>query len=105
MTITRLTETMTLNDNDDEVIAVMKKTGAWHQMKSYKMGTDKFIPFGNYLFCWWGSEQDSGFTMFQSTDSSEILTVFNEITNQNTKIKIMDEQQFFNIPPANWSKH
>jgi hypothetical protein len=78
MTIKRLSETLTFNDDDKQIIAVMKKVGAWEKMKpeSLTTGKDRTMILKNYVFQWYDNPNDSGYVSFHSTNPIELFEVF-----------------------------
>jgi hypothetical protein len=85
MTIKRLSETLTVNDNDKQIIETMKKVGAWEKMKpeSLTAGKDRTLICNNYVFQWYDNPDDSGYISFHSTNPIELFEVF---TKLNTRV-------------------
>ncbi len=81
MTIIRVSATLSINDNDKQIIATMKKLGVWHRMKEFSIigKGDKTMMHDNYIFHWHSTAGDSGYTAYHSTDKIELLTLFAKI--------------------------
>lgn len=81
MTIKRLSETLTFNDDDKQIIATMKKEGVWKEMKRIARigGGDKTICHPNYIFQWHSRAGHSGYTAFHSVNPIELIEVFTKI--------------------------
>lgn len=81
MTIKRLSETLTFNDDDKDIIATMKKVGVWREMKQIAKigGGDKTIVCSDYIFQWHSRAGNSGYTAFHSTNPLELAELFAKI--------------------------
>jgi hypothetical protein len=83
MTIKRLSETLTFNDDDKQIIATMKKVGVWNEMKRIAKigGGDKTICHTDYIFQWNSRAGDSGYIAFHSKNPIELASVFTRIAS------------------------
>lgn len=90
MTIKRLSETLTFNDDDKQIIATMKKFGVWREMKpeSLTIGKDKTVVFGDYIFQWYANPNDSGYVSFHSTNPLELASVFTRIASASKGVTV-----------------
>ena len=80
MTIKQLSETLTFNDDDKDIIATMKQAGVWREMKQIaKIGGDKTIICSDYIFQWHSKAGNSGYTAFHSTNQLELAELFAKI--------------------------
>ena len=81
MTIKRLSETLSFNDDDKDIIATMKKVGVWREMKRIAKigGGDKTILHTDYIFQWHSRAGHSGYTAFHSTNPLELAELFAKI--------------------------
>ncbi len=81
MTIKRLSETMSFNDDDKDIIATMEKVGVWNEMKRIAKigGGDKTICHADYIFQWHSRAGHSGYTAFHSTNPLELALLFTKI--------------------------
>jgi hypothetical protein len=90
MTIKRLSETLTFNDDDKQIIATMKKVGVWREMKRIaKIGEgDKTICHTDYIFQWHSRVGYSGYTAFHSTNPIELAGVFTRIAAASKDVTV-----------------
>lgn len=81
MTIKRLSETLSFNDDDKQIIAVMKREGVWREMKRIAKigGGDKTIVHGDYIFQWHSRAGHSGYTAFHLENRLELVELFAKI--------------------------
>jgi hypothetical protein len=106
MTIKRLSETLSFNDDDKDIIATMKKVGVWREMKRIAKigGGDKTIVCSDYIFQWNSRAGDSGYTAFHSTNPLELAELFAKIgeltgggstsTSRNGSLKLSQQNLY-----------